>query len=264
MRIYSDCYELMSEIMREVYEMGVLVKPKSYQNKNIEGNSDFETKEVICYQYCLTSLKEEDALYIADKRSKEWVKEELKERLYNPIEEPSTFSTVNPGTAFLIREDVWRQFLVNGAFDYTYNERLRFGWKDSKGVNHGDRIWNCIDKIIDELKKNPDTRQAVIPIFHPWDVKYIGGEKRVPCSMYYDFLVRENAKGEKVLHICYHQRSSDVVTHFGNDVALAYKLMEYIAESIGVKPGYLYHTIDSLHSYRKDWDILKRCIDKVD
>ena len=74
--------------------------------------------------------------------------------------------------------------------------------------------------------------------------------------MYYDFLIRENGKGEKVLHICYHQRSSDFVTHFGNDVYLAWRLMEYVAKEVGVKPGYLYHTIDSLHTYQKDWDKL--------
>ena len=29
--------------------------------------------------------------------------------------------------------------------------------------------------------------------------------------------------------------------------------MEYVAKEVGVKPGYLYHTIDSLHAYKKDW-----------
>ncbi len=29
--------------------------------------------------------------------------------------------------------------------------------------------------------------------------------------------------------------------------------MEYVAKEVGVKPGYLYHTIDSLHTYQKDW-----------
>ncbi len=77
--------------------------------------------------------------------------------------------------------------------------------------------------------------------------------ERIPCSMYYDFLIRQNGKGEKVLHICYHQRSSDFVTHFGNDVYLAWRLMEYVAKEVGSKTSYLYHTIDSLHTYQKDW-----------
>lgn len=75
--------------------------------------------------------------------------------------------------------------------------------------------------------------------------------------MYYDFLIRENNKKEKVLHICYHQRSSDFITHFGNDVYLAWLLKDYVANKVGIKSGYLYHTIDSLHSYKKDWVKLK-------
>ena len=54
-----------------------------------------------------------------------------------------------------------------------------------------------------------------------------------------------------------------MVTHFGNDVYLAWKLMEYMAEQTGNEPGYLYHTIDSLHSYKKDWVLLKQCLDDI-
>lgn len=259
MRIYTDSYELMSETMRNVIEMGNIVKPKSYQNKNIEGNDDYITKEIICHQYCLTSLGDPKWLFMADNRSKEWVDKEFKERLHDPC---GSSTVVNPGEAFLIREDVWRPFLVNGKFDYTYNERLRYGWKDSKGVNHTDRVWDVLKATKAELIRNPDTRQAVIPIYHPSDVQFIGGERRVPCSMYYDFLVREIG-GKKRLHICYHQRSSDIVTHFGNDVYLAWQLMLWMANETGYEPGYLYHTIDSLHSYQKDWHILRESIDNL-
>ena len=53
MRIYSNSFELMSELGRELNSYGQTVKPKTYQNKNIEGNEDFVTKEIICQQYCL-------------------------------------------------------------------------------------------------------------------------------------------------------------------------------------------------------------------
>lgn len=262
MRIFSNAYELMSESMRDCWEMGTLVKPKSYQNKRIEGNEDFQTKEIICYQYCLTSLDKEKYLYLFDIRSKEWVREELQERVFNPLS-IGIPGNVNPGEAYKLRADVWQQFLVNGHFDYTYNERLRYGWTDSKGINHSDRVWDVLSKVISELRDNPDTRQAVLPIFHATDVKHIGGEQRVPCSMYYDLLIRDSTKGGKQLNICYHQRSSDIVTHFGNDVALAFKLMEYVAKELEIRPGYLYHTIDSLHCYKKDWNKLKICIDEL-
>lgn len=236
MRIYSSSYELMSEMGRELNSYGQTVKPKTYQNKNIEGNEDFVTKEIICQQYCLTSLQDPTWLFFYS-RSREWADAEFQERI-------DTSDIINPGKAWELRKDLWEQFLVNGKFDYTYNER----------------IIHVIKPLIRLLKDDNDTRKAVLPIFNGdmdgLDTDWHDGSRRIPCSMYYDFLIRQNGKGEKVLHICYHQRSSDFVTHFGNDVYLAWRLMEYVAKEVGVKPGYLYHTIDSLHTYQKDWDKL--------
>lgn len=64
MRIYSNSFELMSEMGRELNSYGQTVKPKTYQNKVIEGNEDFITKELICQQYCLTSLGDPIWLFV--------------------------------------------------------------------------------------------------------------------------------------------------------------------------------------------------------
>ena len=45
MRIYSNAYELMSETGRNLTEMGHIVKPKTYQNKNIQGIDEFQTNQ---------------------------------------------------------------------------------------------------------------------------------------------------------------------------------------------------------------------------
>ena len=47
MRIFGDSFELMSEMGRELRSYGITVKPKHYQNKDIEGNEDYITKEII-------------------------------------------------------------------------------------------------------------------------------------------------------------------------------------------------------------------------
>lgn len=234
MRIYSNSFELMSELGRELNSYGQTVKPKTYQNKVIEGKEEFETKELICQQYCLTSLGDPVWLFVFS-HSKEWADAEFKERI-------NTSEVINPGKAWELRKDLWEQFLVDGKFDYTYNERMAI-----------------LPYTIQLLRSDSDTRKAVLPIFNgngEDDTLYYPGNKRIPCSMYYDFLIRQNGKGEKVLHICYHQRSSDFAQHFGNDIYLAWRLMEYVAQEVGVKPGYLYHTIDSLHIYKKDWHFL--------
>lgn len=236
MRIFSTPYELMSESMRDIWEMGIVVKPKSMQNKVVEGNDDYLTKEILMYQYCLTSLDPEEPLYITDKRSKEWVEAEFEERVRE--------FPMNPGDAWKIRQDVWEEFLVRGQFEYTYNERLNYR--------------NNLDTIINELKRNNDSRQAWLPVFSPDDLQGIGGGFRLPCTLGYQFVIREG-----LLHIIYNQRSADIFTHFGNDVALAWRLKNYVAEKVGVQSGYLYHNITSFHAYQKDWGKLRSCLDDL-
>ena len=258
MRIYANCYELLSEIYREVVEMGILVKPKSMQNKIVEGNEDYHTKEIIGYQYNLLSLSMENLLF-KSLEVRDWATAEFVERIWDnrnnnsEIVPVNSDGYVNPGNAYLLRVDVWDQFLVDTKegrkFDYSYNERMQ--WLGSLG------------RIIEELKGNPGSRQTVLSIYDKKDILYIGGKRRIPCSMYYNFHIRPDATGEYRLSIIYHQRSADVVTHFGNDIWLAWKLMEYVADKVGVKPGNLIHNIDSLHVYKKDWAKLEEMREKL-
>lgn len=261
MRIYSSCYELMSETGRNLWEMGMEVKPKTYQNKNIEGKDEFVTKELICEQYCLTKMPDPEFLFTYTK-CKDWADAEFQERISD--------KKLNPGEAWKLRKDVWEEFLTRGKFDYTYGERMNLI------AYYKDKAMPKLQAVINLLRDDPDTRKAILDIYggnHLYyddldtsdtfddgyliDSDFLDGKERIPCSMYYDFLIRENASGKKQLNICYHQRSSDFVTHFGNDVYLAWKLMVYVSEQLEILPGYLYHTIDSLHAYKKDWGKLK-------
>lgn len=249
MRIYGNAYELMSEMGRNLWEMGCEVKPKTYQNKNIEGKDEFITKELICEQYCLLWLPDPEYLFTYTK-CRDWADAEFEERISG--------ENINPGKAWELRKDVWEEFLVNNRFDYTYSGRM------NSLTHYKGKIISKLQAVINLLKDDQDTRKAILDIYggyhvHPTvvDSDFLDGRERIPCSMYYDFLIRENSSGEKQLNICYHQRSSDFITHFGNDVYLAWRLMEYVSKEVGVKPGYLYHTIDSLHAYKKDWVKLK-------
>ena len=244
MRIYGNFYELMSETGRNLWEMGVLNQPKTYQNKNIEGNEEFITKEMICEQYCLTGYDDMDILFHYS-NSKQWAEAEFQERVAG--------KPINPGEAWKLRKDVWEEFLNHDhKFDYTYSQRMMAPTED---FTTG-RMAPALRAVVDLLNHDHDTRKAVLPIFWKEDLNWLDGSRRIPCSMYYDFLVRE-VNGEEVVNMTYHQRSSDFVTHFGNDVWLAISLMKFVANKLELKPGYLYHSIDSLHVYKKDWDSLK-------
>lgn len=252
MRIYSNARELMSEMGRDLWEMGTEVRPKTYQNKAIEGNEDFITKEEICKQYCLTKLPDPEFLFIHT-HTQEWADAEFEERISGKL--------LNPGKAWELNKDMWEQFLVDPVwvdadghkiFDYTYAERINtMVWYE------GERLTN-LDAIIELLKYDPDTRKAVLPIFRGGDTNHYDGDARIPCSMYYDFLIRDGK-----LNLTYHQRSSDFVGHFGDDVYLAWKMKDYVANRVGVKSGHLIHTIDSLHVYKKDWVKLKTSVDDL-
>lgn len=258
MRIYSNARQLMSEMGRDLWEMGIEVKPKTYQNKVIEGNDEMVTKEEFCKQYCLTSLPDPEVLFVYT-NTKAWADAEFKERV--------GAERLNPGNAWELNKGMWEEFLVpvdkghsvKWVFDYTYSERInKVCYNDFDGVGL-EGYYLYLGAIISLLKHDPDTRKAVLSIFDPTiDANRLDGHARIPCSMYYGFFIRNGQ-----LNITYHQRSSDFVGHFGDDVYLAWRLMEFVANEVGVKAGHLIHTIDSLHCYKRDWHLLKTSIDDL-
>lgn len=221
MRIFGNSAEAINEVKRDVYKMGVIVKPNTMQDKIVKGDEDYITKELQMYTMCiLNPSSTRDTV-----KDEMWCLAEIKERLSK--------EEVNPGTAYRMR-GVWEEFIHNGKFSYSYNERMSYQ----------------IDGIIDEIKKNPDSRQLIIQIFNAKiDHSRIGsGDSRIPCSMHYQFMVRE----EK-LDIMYFMRSCDINEHWTNDIYLAFLLQEFIARQSGYEVGKLFFTAASLHSYKKDW-----------
>lgn len=226
MRLYTNAKETFEEIKRDLAEMGLWVHPKTMQDKNIEGNPNYETIELQNYCYTILDAKSKDIPNV----SQPWADAEFKERITKPIDG----QFINPGEAYKLREDVWNEFLHDGKLGYTYNELL---WNN-----------NQFEKIVDRLREDPDSRQLWISLWDPnRDADLLGGISRVPCSLGYCFQVREGK-----LNMHYVMRSCDFSTHFANDVYLAIKLLEYVAELTGYEVGSFTHTIFSLHVYRKD------------
>lgn len=223
MRIYANCLEMLSEVHRDLFEMGVEVKPKTMQDKTVQGQKGFETLELSGYSFSILDLSDRDAMIKERDLNLDWCYQDLEERL-SP-------DHVNPGEAYKLRDE-WEEFVHNGEFAYTYNERLRYQ----------------MESTINLLKFDHDTRQAVITVYEgEKDHSWRGGHKRVPCSMYYQFLVRDGK-----LNVIYTMRSSDFMTHFPYDIWMADQLRNHIAKEIGVEPGSLVFFSGSLHAYRKD------------
>jgi thymidylate synthase len=227
MRIYNSAMEMVREVERDLFEMGIRVHPETMQDKNVKDNPDFETVELQAYDYKLTSWKDINEMVKYMKGNLDWAAIELQDRL------SETYA--NPGRAYKFNEMLWAQFLRDGTFSYTYNERLR----------------GQLPIIVEELKKRPNSRQAIVTMYD-WhqDLNNLGGRDRVPCSMYYQFYIR----GGK-LNLIYTMRSCDFLVHFVHDVWLAIWMLSRVSMMIDIEPGIFTHFIGSLHAYKKDMDV---------
>ena len=229
MRIYQSVIEAVKETERELVEMGTEVMPETMQDRKT--TPEDLTKELQGYSYMITNQFSRNADFIALGGDMDYALCEFSERVDG--------NWINPGEAYLLRSKVWKEFLHEGRFSYTYNERYR----------------EQLPMIIEELKLRPSTRQAIITVYdRHLDMKNIGGKSRIPCSMYYQFL-RRKREGQEVLDCIYTMRSCDIYTHFIYDIWLTMRLQEYIANALGLETGNFTHFIGSLHAYKRDYDL---------
>lgn len=146
------------------------------------------------------------------------------------------------------KEDVF-DISTNGSFicNYlvshnTYSTRLCAKWQ----------------AIIDCLKEDKHSRQAVMQVFEPQDTYAFGGDTRIPCSLHYQFLIRNNQ-----LHCIYCMRSNDYFGHNPIDIWLAAETIKHLTEQLKetypeLETGKLYYQAGSLHAY--NWDLKARLL----
>ena len=105
--------------------------------------------------------------------------------------------------------------------------------------------WNNIsqlDYVIDKLKNNKDTRQAVISIYdckeHP---KY---KTDTPCTYAIQFTIVHGR-----LDMCVTMRSNDLWYGFCNDQYCFSKLQKMVSDKLNIEPGVYYHFAHNMHLY---------------
>jgi len=104
---------------------------------------------------------------------------------------------------------------------------------------------NQLDKTIEQLKKNPNTRQAWISIFD-------GKEKDqyqfdTPCTMCVGFSVNPTTPNKLDMTVV--MRSCDLVFGFCNDQYCFSKLQELVAKELNMQVGTYFHFAHDLHIY---------------
>ena len=114
------------------------------------------------------------------------------------------------------------------------NVNSNYGWQWERKYQ--------LDKVVAQLRDNPDTRQAAISIY---DGKEISKYKYdTPCTYAVQFTVVDNK-----LDMCVVMRSNDLWFGFCNDQYQFSKLQEMVSKRTGYEMGVYYHFAHNLHIY---------------
>lgn len=110
---------------------------------------------------------------------------------------------------------------------------------------YGPRIRHQLPRVVDLLKRDPSTRQAVLTIWNGQE--HAKTSKDVPCTLNLQFLLRDGR-----LHLRASMRSNDVILGIPYDWFMFSRLGLSVASALGVEPGEYAHTVGSMHLYERD------------
>ena len=169
----------------------------------------------------------------------------------NPLEEPMISKLFIGGPREL---EQYRQEMLDGILDfeiekgnwvYTYHDRM---------VNYpikNERL-DQVQFVVDELKRNPSSRRAVILVRDPAIDAFSDDPA---CLQHIQYFIRDNKLDCMVLF-----RSNDACkASFMNMFALIL-LQKRIADELGVEVGTYTHRANSFHCYEKDFNLLEKYI----
>ena len=124
-------------------------------------------------------------------------------------------------------------------------------YAEDNGLFHGaygPRTAGQYDILIERLKNDPDTRQAVATIWNPQlDLQ---AEKRdYPCTILHQFRIRNNK-----LNMSVYMRSNDVWLGAAYDFFQFTRVQLAMASVLGIEPGTYHHHVGSLHIYEQHYE----------
>ena len=136
------------------------------------------------------------------------------------------------------RAKIWKQMMVPGTTEV--NSNYGYFWNYN----------NQLVKVIDELKRNKETRRAIVVhyILHEIDrYKY-----DTPCNDVLNFYIKDDK-----LHMTVFARSIDLVIGFCNDQYTFAKLMEHVSRKTKYPVGQMHWFITNLHVYPRHYEMFK-------
>lgn len=130
-------------------------------------------------------------------------------------------------------------------------------------AGYGPRIrsfdgFDQLKNVVDLLKKDPNTRRAVISIWDPRED--FADSKDIPCNNWLHFLARDG-----VLDLNIATRSNDIMWGWSGINFFEWSvLLEIVASCSGLKVGNLHFNVSSMHLYERHFEKAKRIVDSYD
>lgn len=112
--------------------------------------------------------------------------------------------------------------------------RSNYGWQWLRN--------DQLNKIINKLKTNKNTRHAVISIYDGKEIDSYSND--TPCTLSIHFQIVDD-----MLCMTVHMRSNDLWFGFCNDQYCFSKLQEMIANELNIEVGWYYHFASNMHLY---------------
>ena len=136
--------------------------------------------------------------------------------------------------------------IERGNWTYTYHDRI-VNWNE---------CFNQIQFVLDELKRNPYSRRAVIDIRNNKDDMYSDDPA---CLQHIQYFIRNGKLDCKVLF-----RSNDACKATYMNAFALICLQEQLAQKLGVEVGTYTHRANSFHCYEKDYGLLDGYVSRIE
>ena len=125
--------------------------------------------------------------------------------------------------------EIWKRMA-----DKHGNVNSNYGWQWERN--------DQLDKIVDMLKNNHNTRQACISIYDGKEFNNYSYD--TPCTYAVQFTIVHNR-----LDMCVTMRSNDLWYGFCNDQYQFSKLQEMVSKQLNIETGVYYHFAHNMHLY---------------
>lgn len=114
---------------------------------------------------------------------------------------------------------------------------------------YGGRVRSQLTAVVDRLKADPQSRQALITIWDPLQDLFVPDSKDYPCTVMLQFLIRDD---KLQLHTT--MRSNDAWLGVAYDFFMFTQLQLTVANVLDLEPGPYFHHAVSFHMYDRDFE----------